>query len=360
MRIGFDAKMAGHAGIGRYICSLLPELVKQAPEDDFIVFGGNKELEHIANEKNVEIVPWNAPIYSLSEQITSLYGKYGLDVLHVPHFNIPVFYGGKMIVTIHDLIYLMLPESVSSPLVKLYAWFMTGRSLSKASRVISISDSTKNDLISVFGTKYSEKIRTIHEAASGRFRIVEKGPDIKDIQKKYGLSDKIILYVGSIKPHKNIGTLIKAFRELKNRNIPHQLIITGKWDKKEDHLLKDIDNKDIKYIGEISTDDLVLLYNHADILVHLSKYEGFGLTVLEAMQCGTPVVVSGTSSLPEIAGNAALIVDPLDIGQISDTVYNVLTTNSIKKGLIERGLERAARFSWQETARQTLETYHKA
>ncbi|MFH1411731.1 MAG: glycosyltransferase family 1 protein [Candidatus Omnitrophota bacterium] len=359
MKIGFDARMITHPGIGSYIKGLVPELIRQAPQDKFVIFGDPEKLAYIPEKRNVEFIKWEPPIYSLREQF-SPYDGMGLDIVHIPHFNVPVFCRTKMVVTVHDIIYLLMPRPISSPIAKFYAKFMIGHVLRRAGKVISVSKSTKNDLLSVFGKKYSEKIDVVHEAAIGAFRKITDTDTVNIVKGKYGLSDKVVLYVGSIKPHKNIDTLIKVFKELKKKGAAHQLVITGRWDKKEDHLRKFIDGKDIKYIGEISTGDLVLLYNHAEVLLHLSEYEGFGLTILEAMQCGTPVVSSNTSSLPEIAGDAALCVDPLDIGQISDTVYNVINDINIKKGLIERGLERAAEFSWQETARRTLKVYHEA
>ncbi|MFH1552538.1 MAG: glycosyltransferase, partial [Candidatus Omnitrophota bacterium] len=118
-----------------------------------------------------------------------------------------------------------------------------------------------------------------------------------------------------------------------------------------------INKADVRYIGEVSVEDLIGLYNIADVLVHLSLYEGFGLTVLEAMQCGTPVVTSNTSSLPEVAGNSALTVSPLNVGQITDTVYNVMLSEELRNGMIKAGLERSSQFSWEETARKTLKVY---
>ncbi|MFH1837584.1 MAG: glycosyltransferase family 1 protein [Candidatus Omnitrophota bacterium] len=359
MKIGFDARMITHPGIGRYIKGLIPELIRQAPRDEFVIFGDPQHLTCIPKKDNVTVIKWTASVYSLSEQFPP-YDKYGLDILHIPHFNIPVFCKTKMVVTIHDLIYLLLPEAASSPIAKFYAKFMIGQSLNKAHKIISISQNTKDDIVSVFGSKNADKIEVIPEAAVDKFKVIEDKDRIRGMSDKYGLSDKVILYVGSIKRHKNVGTLIEVYNILKKKGISHQLVITGRWDKKEDDLRKSINDKDIRYIGEIPTEDLMLLYNHADILLHLSMYEGFGLTTLEAMRCGTPVVTSGTSSLPEVCGDAALYVNPLDIGQIVDTVYNVVSNSNIKKGLIERGFEQANRFSWEKTAGRTLETYHKA
>ena len=351
--------MITHPGIGRYIGSLVPELIKQGAVDEFVLFGDPEPLRGIAEASNARVEEWKAPIYSLQEQLSFPYDRAGIDLVHVPHFNVPVFCKKKMVVTIHDLIYLLFPQSVSSPLARTYARFIMGRALDKAAGVIAVSKHTRDDLIRMFGKKYTGKIKTIYEAAGKSFKRLEDAGKMQEVQKKYGLSERILLYVGSVKPHKNISILLKAYEELEKRPISQQLVIAGRWDKKEDHLKSAIeDNKNIKYVGEVDPDDLVALYNLADALIHLSFYEGFGLTVLEAMQCGTPTVFSDTSSLPEVVGEAGLAVSPLNIGQIADTVYNVLTNKELREGLVRTGLERAKEFSWEKTARKTLEVYH--
>ena len=358
MRIGFDARMVDHPGVGRYIKCLLPEIIKQDSKDEFVIFGDSDLLKGIDAAENTSVVSWKAPIYSPQEQFFLPYSGQHLDILHVPHFNVPLLFKGKMVVTIHDLIYLLFPSSVPSPVAKHYASFMIGAALKKADKTIAVSDHTRKDLIKVFGQKYSSGISVVHEAAGSDFRVTEDKEKALNIRDKYDLSERIILYVGSVKPHKNVATLIKVFGLLKEWGIPHQLVVCGKWDKKEDHLRRELEGNDIRYLEKVPTDDLVVLYNIADCLVHLSLYEGFGLTVLEAMQCGTPVVMSDTSSLPEVAGNAALTVSPLNVEQIANTVYNVLVNKQLKEGMIETGFERAGQFSWKKTAQKTLELYN--
>jgi len=360
MKIGFDARMITHPGIGRYIECLLPELVKQAPDDKFVVFGDPEKFDKISRTGNVQVSGWDVPIYSVWEQLLPFHSFTDIDLLHVPHFNIPLLFRKKMVVTIHDLIYLLLPEAVSSPLAKHYASFMIKSALKKADRVITVSNHTREDLLNVFGEQYSGKIEVIHEASGKNFRRVKDKARIADVRCRYRLSEHIILYVGSVKPHKNIPTLLEVFSRLKTWGVPHQLVICGRWDKKEEHLKDKMSDRHIRYLGEIPVEDLVVLYSIADVLVHLSLYEGFGLTVLEAMQCGVPVVVSDSSSLPEVAGAAAFVVSPHNVEQIADTVYNVLVNRQLRAGMVETGLEHVKRFSWSETARRTLKTYRSA
>ena len=308
---------------------------------------------------NVVVKPWDAPIYSVAEQTSGGYLSKGVDVFHSPHFNFPLYYGKKQVVTLHDLIYLLFPESIPSPLARHYARYMINAALRRSDKIIAVSENTRNDLNHKFGEKYSSKIDVIYEAADDVFSRVEDKARIADIRTRYRLKKNIILYVGSVKPHKNVSTLLKVFSRLKNWGLPHQLVICGRWDKKEDHLKEKFKDRSIVYIGEVPTDDLVGLYSMADVLVHLSLYEGFGLTVLEAMKCGTPVVVSDSSSLPEVSGSAAFTVSPKNVEQISDTLYNVLINPQLRKGMAEEGAKQVSRFSWSETADKTLEVYRE-
>lgn len=360
MRIGFDARMVTHPGIGRYISCLLPELIRQAQDDEFVLFGSPEKLDELAEAKNVTVRKWEAPIYSPWEQFLAVHGSVDVDLLHVPHFNIPLFFKKRMVVTIHDLIYLLFPEAVSIPMGKQYARFMINAAMKKAEKVITVSDHTRKDLLGMFGDDYDPKVKVIQEASSRIFRQIDDKTAEADVRCRYRLSDRIILYVGSVKPHKNLETLLEVFSMIKKWGVPHQLVVCGRWDKKQDHLKERMIGKDILYLGEVPTEDLIVLYNMADALVHLSLYEGFGLTVLEAMQCGTPVIVSNASSLPEVAGKAGFAVPPHDVKQIADALYNVLVNSELRTGMIETGLEHVKQFSWERAARDTLKVYRGA
>ncbi|HNX91728.1 MAG TPA: glycosyltransferase family 1 protein, partial [Candidatus Omnitrophota bacterium] len=359
MRIGFDARMINHPGIGRYIRCLLPEMFKLSPDDEFILLGNPVDLIAFSAYENVNVREWKAPIYSALEQFILPHLTKDIDLLHVPHFNIPMSYRGKLVVTIHDLIYMIFPDSLSSPVARWYARFLISSAVEKSERIIAVSEHTKKDIKKIFGPEQEKKIDVVYEAASSIFRRVEDKARIADVICRYRLSEQIILYVGSIKPHKNVSTLIEVFNLLKSWGVPHQLVICGKWDKKEDRLKFILSDRNIRYLGEVPTEDLIALYSMADILVHLSLYEGFGLTVLEAMQCGTPVVVSEVSALSEVAGDAAYAVHPKNVDNIADTIYNVLINRELRDKMAEFGLKHVRKFSWEFAANHTLETYRK-
>ncbi|KJJ85257.1 glycosyl transferase, group 1 [Candidatus Omnitrophus magneticus] len=359
MKIGFDARMISHPGIGKYIECLLKGIISISDNNEFILFADINKLKIFQNYKNVKCVNWNAPIYSGWEQIFNMYPLQKLDVLHVPHFNIPLFFSGRLVVTIHDLIYLLIPSSSPSKLGKIYTDFMIKSSLQKSKSVIAVSENTKKDLIKIYSEKYAEKINVIYEAPSPEFQPITDRTLLADIRCRYRLEENFILYVGSIKPHKNVGTLIEVFKLLKQWGAPHKLVICGRWDKKEDYLKDKLIDKDIRYLGEIPASDIAGLYNLADLLVHLSLYEGFGLTIVEAMSSGLPVVALDSSSMPEVIGDAGILVPAGNNEQIANTIYNVLVNGNMRNIMKENSLEQARKFSWDKTAKATLDVYKK-
>ena len=369
MRIGFDARMIDHPGVGRYIKCLLSEMIRQDKDDEFVLFGDpeSTDLKGLASSDNVRISKWTTPIYSVWEQIFHPFDREKLDLVHIPHFNVPFRCKTKMVVTIHDLIYLLFSESAPSHFHKWYVKnFMAGIALKKAESIIAISENTKRDLARMFGQEYSKKISVIYEAADRDFRIVRDPERESEVRRKYGLKNKLVLYVGSVRIHKNVDLIFKLFLKLKKEfDIPHQLVICGRWDDKKTEYLKPyVDGKSVKHLGEISNEDLVTIYNISDILINLPKYEGFGLTILEAMQSGIPVVASETSSLPEVARDAAYLIQPEevrgDMDKAANIVYNVLVNKELRDGMISSGLVNAKRFSWEKTAAETLDIYHKS
>lgn len=359
MRIGFDARMLDHPGIGRYIRSILPEVIKLSKGDEFFIFGNKDLLGSLSLSGKADIIRYTKPIYSLQEQFAP-FDKYDLDILHAPHFNIPLFSKTRLVVTVHDLIYLLFPESTASPLAKMYASYMLGKTFSKSSKIIAVSENTKKDIIKIQGESVAPKIEVVYEGVTDEFIKNYDKTKITDVRSRYSLSEKILLYVGSVKPHKNIKALLEVFKKLKSWGVPHQLVIAGRWDRKENYLKKELEGPDVRYVGEVPQEDLIALYSMTEALVHLSKYEGFGLTLLEAMKCGTPVVSSNRSSLPEVAGSAAFLVDPDDINNTADVVYNVLANKDLQEGMIEKGFQQVKKFSWGEAAKKTLEVYHNA
>ncbi len=342
-KIAIDARMWGHPGIGRYLRELSGAMAAEPFEHELFYIRARSKIYGLAEQWEI---PWKARHF---------------DLLHVPHFNIPVLFGGKLVVTIHDLTYFHSPEVSMSPLAKLYITWLLRTIRKKARAILAVSEYTKRDLLETFQGIPESRVFVTHEAAAPEFRKIEDESALARIRGKYSLRKPFILFVGSLKKHKNVPALIEAVSRLrKTRGIPHELVLTGKGDPAEKELTGLIARHDfVRTIGEAEGRDLPGLYNLAEAFVLPSFREGFGLPVLEAMACGTPVVVSNRTSLPEVAGDAGLLFDPERIDALEDVLYNVLNNNELRKNMIQKGFAQAQRFSWKKAAQQTLDVYRQ-
>lgn len=296
-----------------------------------------------------------------------------VDLIHYPYFEpffltLPFINKSPFVVTVHDLTPLVFPKYFPKGLRGNLKWKIQRASLGKAKKIITDSISSKNDIIKYTGID-SEKIDVVYLAAGNEFRKknLSQG-EIEKFLRKYHLPEKFALYVGDVTWNKNLPRLIEACLKA---NIP--LVLTGKallssdfdrenqWNQdlvKVQELSKD--KKNIIIIGFVSDEDLVNLYNIAEVFVMPSLYEGFGLPILEAMACGCPVITSKEGSLREVAGDAAFYVNAYDVGSISDGIKKVFSDDILKKELSEKGIEQAQKFSWKKTAEQAEGVYQKS
>jgi len=327
MNTAIDARMKNKSGIGTYIKNL---------------------MAHINYDVILDELNFPCKNYGIREQLFFPYGKLRkkkIDVLHVPHLNIPIFYRGKLIVTIHDLTHLRYPRFLRSKLHHFYFKFMIGTAVRKASKVLTDSLSTKKDIIEFFNAE-PDKIKVIPLGVGKEF-VIRPQNEISYLCEKYNIphDKKIILYVGNLLPHKNLKALLKAFNLIGGC----VLILVGK--SFNDRSEQTAEQSSIIYAGEVSQNELVDLYNLADLFVLPSLYEGFGLPVLESMACGTPVACSNVSSLPEVGGDRAFYFDPKNENDIADTIKKAIEWSGDKLALREYAL----RFSWEKTAKETLD-----
>jgi glycosyltransferase involved in cell wall biosynthesis len=363
MKVYFDARMIDHPGIGRYIRCLLPLMVEDGSLD--IVLLGNREKIKKFLGAGGDVIDFDYPIYSFQEQLGfwRLKKTIGNDVLHIPHYNIPMLAKFNLVATVHDLIHIVYPEGASGRLAPAYMRFMMSRILKIAKAVICVSQSTKNEI----GKRFSQKKWDSHlRGQSLFFPVIYEGIDktfvkitdmayLKSVKEKYSLPDKFVLYVGSIRKHKNIKVLLNAFDNFRRKNAGISMVMVGRSNQGID-----IKRDGVIYLGELASDkELVAAYNLASCLFNLSLYEGFGLTILEAQKCGLPIVCSGIPVHKEIAGEGAAFVNPSYIDQIYENLYNILFNNDTRKALISNGLENVKRFDWNSTARETIEVYRK-
>lgn len=279
--------------------------------------------------------------------------KNNFDILLSPKNIIPFLVNSKKVVTIHDLAYFMPEFNAYLPHDVLYMKYMIKNSCKRANAIIAVSENTKKDIVRILGTN-EEKIKVIHSGVSNEFHIIKNREILNEVRTKYQLNKKFILFTGGITPRKNVVRLIKAFNQISDK-VPHELVLTGArgWNNKKELELIEQNDK-IKKLGFVPDEDMPILYNLTDIFVYPSLYEGFGLPTLEAMACGCPVISSNSSSIPEVVGDAAMMVDPFDVDALANAMYEVLTTDELRGEMIKRGLDRAKQFSWEKCVRESL------
>lgn len=354
MKIFFDARMINHPGIGRYIKCLLSEF-KTRPDIELHLLGNKVYIEkHLGTHNN--IIDFNYPIYSTQEQLGFLHLKkiIGQHVLHIPHYNIPVLAKFNLVTTIHDLTHIVYPQGASKKFAYVYMKFMIERVIKTAKRVICDSRSTEHSLRKIYEIE-NINIDVIHIGIDKKFCRIEDNKYLQSIKEKYKLPDKFILYVGSIRRHKNIKTLLEAFSHLRKKIPGMWLVVVGRL---SHHF--DFGQKNVLYIGEIPDDrELAAIYNMSSVFCNLSLHEGFGLTILEAQQCGLSVVCSNIDPHLEMGADSICAVPPDSIDQIVNALHNVLTDDALRESLIQKGLKNISRFDWKITADKTVAIYRE-
>jgi glycosyltransferase involved in cell wall biosynthesis len=373
MRIGINifalSDRLGMAGSGRYILELIRALVKLDHGHELVLFG---------NADNLYLLPPNGcqrvdcgwttavrPSRLLWEQfaLPLALRRYQIDVLHSPVFVAPLWVPCASVVTILDMTWFSLPGQ-HTWVKRSYFRTMIPPTARRAARIIAISEASKQDVVALLGMP-AEKVVVTYlgvdlnvfcpEAAEGR---------AGELEARYGVRQPYVLYVGKLEPRKNLPTLIEAFVSIARGFPDHQLVLAGNpgWDFQAiyETAARIPRRERVRFTGFVDEADLPALYAGADLFVYPSSYEGFGIPVLEAMACGTPVITSNVSSLPEVAGDAGLLVDPLDVSELAQAMRRVLTDGQLRQRMRAKGLERAKTFTWKETARRTLQVYEEA
>ena len=371
MRILIDGRVIQDRfpGIGRYTYNLTRALAAHAPEEEILllfdpgVASPRLDLKALHEAPRLRLVPAVAPLFSLAEQwrLSAQIRSLSPDLVHLPYYIRPYWLPGLPVVcTSYDVIPIRCPDYYSRRERFVYR-AATTLSLRTATLNIAISQATANDLRACFGTS-RESIVVIPLAADRRFE-PQNIATIEMIRTRYDLPSRFILYVGSNKPHKNLVRLIESRALLGSDALDTALVIAGHWDDRYPEAQRrasELGLEGIRFLGPISERDLPPLYAAATCFVFPSLYEGFGLPVLEAMACGTPVVCSCSSSLPEVAGEAAVSFDPLDTQALAKCLSRVLTDHTLRQSLGEAGIQQAGRFSWDATAASTMKIYRRA
>ena len=369
MRIGVDytAAIRQKAGIGRYTREIIKHLAQIDNANTYVLiapepvpkpsFPPNFEMVKLPLSDRMMTIIWQRLRIPLWVELFT--GS--LDIFHSPDFVLPPVKAARTILTVHDLSFLRLPWS-SAPRLRAYLSKAVPRSAKRADFILADSENTRQDVIELLGVP-SDKVEVLYAGVDERFKPTE---DYAGISAKYRLPERFILSLGTLEPRKNYERLIEAFALLKEKMGPKdltKLVIVGQKGWLYEGIFAAVEKwalqEEVLFPGYVADEDLPALYSAAALFVYPSLYEGFGLPPLEAMACGTPVVASNAPCLPEVLGDAALLVSPYDVEAIASAMEKALFDEELRLQLRERGLQRARLFTWEKSARKLLEIYKR-
>jgi glycosyltransferase involved in cell wall biosynthesis len=371
MRIAFDIRKVNDFGIGTYIRNLVLNLANLDQGNQYLLVGRDQDRSKFnclppnfsfLFDQSEESPFWNDVVlpYTLK--------KNQVQLLHTPHYGAPRFLHCKSVITIHDCVHILFPNYASSKSAYNQAKKATRRTIKKCSHIFTVSEATQRDLMRLFSVP-EEKITVVYNAIDERAVLSDNPEEQKRVLERYQIQDPFLLYAGNIKPHKNIARIIEAFSVLKMelkddetwKNL--KLIIIGDELSKHQFLRRTVIRSgvqhDVRFFGFVPYETLKVFYKSAQIFVFPSLYEGFGLPPLEAMANGTPVLASNVSSLPEVLGDAALLINPENVFEISRGLKHLLFDSHLRAELIEKGLEQVRKYSWRQSAELVWKTYQK-
>lgn len=363
-RIAIDARKLHDYGIGTYVRNLVREYARLPGDDTYVLVCHPRDAAFV-RELGPRFVPWPdaSANYSIREQLTVPLDlrRARCDLFHAPHYVVSPLVGCPVVVTIHDCIHLRFPQYLPNRLAHVYARTFMSIAARRAKRIITVSQASKDDIQRYLGAPAS-KIDVIYNGLDARYLAPPDETAIANVRERFLLNAPFVLYAGNIKPHKNVERLIEAFALL--RQDGHQdlkLLIIGDEVSKYPGLRRLVHrhhlHTHVRFLGFVPDATLAALYRLASLFVFPSLFEGFGFPPLEAMASGTPVITSNVSSLPEVVGDAAVLVDPLDPRAIADAMARVLGDTTLRRELIARGHARARTFTWADAAACTRAVY---
>jgi glycosyltransferase involved in cell wall biosynthesis len=326
--------------------------VSPAAASHFVGLGPNVQLRPAYSNRLLRL-PWEQTGLPLD------LAQRKVQVVHGMGYVAPYVRVCSQVTTVHDLTVFLVPETYTF-LKRHYFKRLIPLSVRRSDAIITDSESARNDLVSLLGVA-PEKVRAIHLGKDECFKPMAEDEAMHKIRQKYNLTRRIILFTGMIEPRKNLARLIQAFAQLRAFHEEYCLVLVGDFGWHYDGVLRSVTRlglqESVIFVGFVPGEELPLFYNLADVFVYPSLYEGFGLPVLEAMACGVPVITSNVSAMPEVAGEAALLVDPRSPKELATAMERVLTDRDLRSRLRRLGLERSQHFSWEKTARETLRVY---
>lgn len=363
MKICIDLRSPGYAGVLNYVTCLLRSLLKLDKENNYIILVDRKGVWEGYGVKQ-EVIPSNTPLGWMIWSNTILpkfLQEENVDVYHSSKHITAFRKKTKKIITFHSARFFLMPEHYKLH-DYIYWRIMYPAAAKRYDRVITVSEAERENYLRYISVS-EKKFKVIHLAAHERFKIIEDHNKLEETRRKFNLPDQFILFVGRLLPVKNIEGIIRAYHVIKKqRTLDHKLVIVGKesWYSKKIHsLVRELSlTEDIIFTGAIF-DELPCVYNLADLFVFPSYYEAFGAVPLEAMACGRPVVASRSGGIPEVVGDAAILVSPTDVNELADAIGQVLSSGSLRASMIQKGLQRTQLFSWERCAAEHRQIYEE-
>ncbi|HSM57643.1 MAG TPA: glycosyltransferase family 1 protein [Candidatus Sulfomarinibacteraceae bacterium] len=368
-RIGFDARYINdtYHGIGRYAFRLLEALVAASPRRTFVAFRGRApdtrfDWGSLDARPNVTIVrgPW--PLYWPQEQLwwPWLLRRMKIDYFHTPYFVAPLLTSAPVVITVHDMIFEQYPAYMPLAHARPYYRLLMALSVRRAARIVAVSQATARELRNFYPVS-AGKIAAIGEGTDPHIKAVDDQETLQRLRRQYNLHRPFVLSVGARRPHKNLARLVRAFARLESA-VPHDLVFVGQADKRfpdearETSARLGLDGR-VRFLGWVPEADLPGFYTLADAVAVPSLVEGFGLPALEAMACGAPLLAHNASSLPEVVGQAGLLVNAADCDALAQGLCRLLQDEPLREQLAAAGLKRAAEFNWRTVATQITSIY---
>ncbi|MFH1655625.1 MAG: glycosyltransferase family 1 protein [Candidatus Omnitrophota bacterium] len=365
MRIGIDIRELEKnkkTGMGRYLINFLNYINQFEHENEYILFANtDSRIPSLRSDIRIKVILEFSTIYWDQIILKNEIKKEKIDIFYSPFYKGPVFSLAKLIVTCHDLHFLNLDSKAIGDFLRRY---YCRKILQESDTIITVSEYSKKEIVKFLGDK-TKRVEVVYDSVTDEFRPLDKKACFDKVRRSFGLREDFILYVGNLKPHKNLARLINAYDLLPSSlKQKYQLVIVGRKDETYQQLRKLVDQKEltnnVEFLGLVEDEYLIDLYNTASILVLVSLCEGFGLPALEAMACGTPTIVSDITSLPEIVGDIGVLVDPRDTNLIASKLKHLLTDTSSREILSRKGLLRAKNFSVENMARKILKIFKES
>ncbi|MCX7918626.1 MAG: glycosyltransferase family 4 protein [bacterium] len=368
MNVAIDARalIPQPTGIGVYLKHLLDEYAQMTEEHTYYLLSSRNICytapANLARFNRIEQYGLPGNIW-LQLQVPKLLKRLGIDIFHSPFGVIPFRCPCASVITVHDLTFHFYPK-LTDIKNRLLLPRLIPKSLNRATAIIVDSKAIKNELVELYKIRENQ-IEVIHLAPSSFSRLIPKETARKYLAERYGIQSRFILFVGTLEPRKNIEVLLKTYHQLPTElREKYQLVLVGKKGWQYQSIFKLIDELNLQnqiiFMNYVSEEDLPFFYNAAAVFVYPSLYEGFGLPLVDALACGTPIITSKISSMPEVVSYAGILIDPKNESELIKALSRLLTDQELANHLSEKALSRAHHFSWQDTARKTFEVYRNA